>query len=642
VVGLRRFGPLLGVLALAVAMLLARLWDVQVREHGIWAREAANLQRSWTVVPYMRGALLDRQGRTWVRDEEVYELELVWRDFRRGHLLGQVAQLRSLVELRSVPLVEMRKELDRWTRAFARLSPAEIDAFGRGHALELGEVRIPAVSQGSSRERRRRARLARRGSRAAELHWYVQALFSSTRGERKAIGDLEDSASWSRPYVALFAAERRVTTMSLQRQLAGRVATSLERLAELAAEIDWGVFEHAAPGGFPADPAGRLLALLEAKRREVEFAAADDLFEEAAGFPASRLDAANLERIDLEWLRRALYWDGGRLGEWMNDRGSAWPRAVRRHLAGHAIARSKVEAGHADPADGVLSALAWFFNGDRRDRPGSARPIPWWRVAELVVLKDFERRFTGAKTLPESLFDEVLPFERALLLEAQAQGQESGALLERALISTPHLEPDAASAAQRMAEIAAASRRSWDPQDEAPFAAALIHWDTLLQARLAALLDALPLPVELRAGWVDAALERRGYVVRDRESRPLRFDRAPSYQLVHLVTRYPDHYAGFHVRCSTRRVPVTLLDGDPEDPRLLAEALIGRVRVPYLVDLFAQRPIEAALRERQTQLEIDEEDRRWILDTVAATWSDEATMGGSGLEGYLDEELRAR
>jgi len=40
-VNLRRFGPLIGVFLFSLAVLVARLWEVQIREHDVWAREAA-------------------------------------------------------------------------------------------------------------------------------------------------------------------------------------------------------------------------------------------------------------------------------------------------------------------------------------------------------------------------------------------------------------------------------------------------------------------------------------------------------------------------------------------------------------------------------------------------------------------------
>ena len=44
-VNLRRFGGIFVALALALVVLIARLYDVQVVQHEVWAREAANLMR---------------------------------------------------------------------------------------------------------------------------------------------------------------------------------------------------------------------------------------------------------------------------------------------------------------------------------------------------------------------------------------------------------------------------------------------------------------------------------------------------------------------------------------------------------------------------------------------------------------------
>ena len=82
----------IAILTLALAALWARMVQVQIFEHEIWAREATNLVRSGTILPFRRGRILDRTGtREIVRDEEVYRVEFVWRDFRREHPLGHGA-----------------------------------------------------------------------------------------------------------------------------------------------------------------------------------------------------------------------------------------------------------------------------------------------------------------------------------------------------------------------------------------------------------------------------------------------------------------------------------------------------------------------------------------------------------------------
>ena len=52
---LRRFGAPMGVLVLALVVLVVRLYEVQVTEHEIWAREALGLVRSSRILPARRG-----------------------------------------------------------------------------------------------------------------------------------------------------------------------------------------------------------------------------------------------------------------------------------------------------------------------------------------------------------------------------------------------------------------------------------------------------------------------------------------------------------------------------------------------------------------------------------------------------------
>ena len=90
----RRFGALMGVFAMAIVALVLRLYEVQVTEHKLWAREALGLVRSSRVLPARRGRILDRLGKVVVEDREDYVLEFVWREFRREHPLGAIAQAR--------------------------------------------------------------------------------------------------------------------------------------------------------------------------------------------------------------------------------------------------------------------------------------------------------------------------------------------------------------------------------------------------------------------------------------------------------------------------------------------------------------------------------------------------------------------
>ena len=87
--------------ALASLAILLRLFHLQVREGGVWAEEAARLARSGTLVPYRRGAIVDARGVVLASDRETYELELCYRDFRRGHPLAH--EIRALARLAGEP-----------------------------------------------------------------------------------------------------------------------------------------------------------------------------------------------------------------------------------------------------------------------------------------------------------------------------------------------------------------------------------------------------------------------------------------------------------------------------------------------------------------------------------------------------------
>lgn len=647
---LRRFGPLLGALAACVLLLLARLYDVQLVEHDVWAREAAALVRSWTVEPYRRGTLYDRQGREIVRDEEVYELDFVWRDFRRGHPLGQVAQLGSLIGMRSISLPEAREHLLEWGEAFLRLSPADIDAFGRGEQVLIGSRRIPGVEGATRRERRRQARDQRRGSRARDLHFYVKALLAALLDlDRGTLRDLErrrkQAARAKSSYMALTADLLGLRTPDLRARLESELRGSLEHLGNLAALIDWGDVRVTG-----STDLGRLVALIERKRRQVESATADELFRRATGFDPSRLDRANLSRMDLEWLRTALHWDAGRMQAWVEGRGGAFVRQVHAYLAGHAVARAKLASGTYSGADAVLSSLAMFFNGDleRRTLESSAVPVHWSRASRLVALDGLAGRFQGARELPRDLGAQVLAVQRPAL--RRARGLTGVELLRAALgeVAFPDPEGGLAEGAARdrqLASLLAAARparRTWDVDDEAAFAAVLVDWDRRLQAAVAAAFDALGEGggrARLTEADVGQAVEQRAYVVRDRGARPVRFDRRPPYDLVFLVARHPGRFAGFHVRSTTRRKSVALLDPDDPTSPLVARPLVGAVRSPYLVSLLEQRPKEIGLRELQSRPERSDEEREEILAFVEATRRQGEAMGSHGLEGYFDREL---
>ena len=88
----RRIQPLLAVCFLGGLIVIGRLYQVQIDEHGIWSRDAALLLHSGRILPAQRGAIEDTRGRVLARDRESYGLSLVYREFRRGHPLRRIGR----------------------------------------------------------------------------------------------------------------------------------------------------------------------------------------------------------------------------------------------------------------------------------------------------------------------------------------------------------------------------------------------------------------------------------------------------------------------------------------------------------------------------------------------------------------------
>lgn len=625
-VGQRRFGPLIACVLGALVLVLARMHEVQVTEHEVWAREAANLVRSSTVIPYRRGRILDREGRVLVRDEEAYEVEFVWREFRRGHPLGQIAQMRSLLLMRPIALSDGLQNMVSWADELVLLSPASIDDFGRGKAVRVGNLEVPATDD---------ARSDRRWSRASDLHFYVKALLELDRRTARAIARKKDEPGWERPYLELAAEVRGVSPTRIREDLHQRLESSLAHLSSLARLIEVEVDEELVA----LSGRERLVALIERTRREVEDVVADDLFAKAAGFPAWRLDAHNLARLDLDWLRRCLYWDETRLADWMGNRGVLWSRAVEEYLAGYTLVSFKI--GEGAPADRVVSALARVFQAEDEGEPVEAS---WRDFGDPLILSELGGCLAGADRLAEDLQRDVFPIQDPALAE-RSPGDES---LVRAVLAPSEVAlggPEAADEAARdLLRLANARVPTWNEEDISWVAALLNDWHRRLQDRVAMVLEQL-VPgaggaLQFEPSRIEAATEERDYVVRDRSARPRRLSGNPSYELVHLITRYPKRYAGFEVRTTMRRVPLAS-DGEPM-PASLAEFLIGHVRTPYLADLLEQRPRENLLRELRLKLERTEEEEARIRNLATGLFRSDELRGGTGIEGTFDRELRGR
>lgn len=651
---MRRFGPLYVVFGLALLALVARLWDVQVTQHDLWAAESVNLVRSHSVEPYVRGAIRDRNGRLLAHDEEVYALDFIWREFRRGHPLGQVAMMRSLAKTIPAGLHETSPILVESALAFASLSPADLEVFAEGGALELpGVDYVPAIAADDEAERRQLARARRRPARAGDLRFYLSRLLDLSSREQKALRELIDTeGARGRSYLDLVGEVTQRETEEVASNLRRRVRDAQMRLLKLARLLEFDEDEAGVTFDPTQSPGDRLVAIIEDRRREVEDDAADALFRIAAGFSARRLSEENLERFNLDWLSAALDWDETRLAEWRASRAALFGAESLAWIADHTIARAKL--GQKEPADRVLSSLAHAFRADAdRWSRGSAEPQDWRQIDELAVLAALPEHVVDGDELTLLCTEPLFDLQRSEVQQTPEVGEELiAAVLRRELGGAfvevaPEERGDGGPAERRVTpeqllRFARTARRDWDPKDRDAVAAVLVQMHVALQRRIARVLDAAAGEdgrITLAPVHVEKAQETRRYVVRDRGARSRTIGKEPSMDVVLLVTRYPEAFAGFH---ATRRSERVLARKGPDARTPLAAKLIGTVRNPYLVEVLRQRPRMEELSGLRRKLRLPEEDTGRILDLIDASYQPGESIGGSGLEAWFDEELTGR
>ncbi len=622
----RRFRPLIVLVLLGTTVVLARLFQVQVLEHEIWADEAANLVRSGGVVPYRRGDITDARGRVLARDEEVYRIEFRYRDFRRGHPLGQVAHAWSAIEMRPVPLSQALERLAPAALALAQLTHAELDAFARGEELARGPLSAPVTDDAGRAFRR---------SRRSDVRFYVARLVGLDR--RQALRAVRDERS---PSLLDYAARARGLADAgvLLDELSARLERSvadLERLAVLLADEDLGSEPRRARR---ADLAA-LIDRLEGWRREVEDATAAELFREAAGFSAGRVLPETLQgRVDLSWLATLLRWDAPRVGAWAHESRAAWERALENW---HFL-RLRLEADFAvrenRVPDVILDGWADLYLKPP-DRDG---------VRQLQVFDELDSLF--AVPVPRDLRAarmNVLPVQtaRAALRPASFDDLawlESWRPDESARPEAPEAGGRAPAEDWRR-RFADGSAGDWvEQRTRALVATWEEHFQGTLAAHLAALADVAAkgssgalLP--LSAGRLDRAEERARSVLKDRGSRPSVIAQRPDYALVHLLTRYPADFAGFEVCHTTERMRL-------RDSRgvTFAGALLGNVRAPKLSEMMSQREMADELASLLGRGVRSDEDDILLETYVKQVSRVDELRGGDGIEGHYERDLRGQ
>lgn len=666
----RRFGPLVVLVVLGLGALVARLFQVQIGEHEVWAREAANLTRSEETIPYLRGRILDRNGQELVRDEEAYAVRFVYREFRRHHPLGQVAHARSALEGRHTGLPLAALELEPWAMALCESRAGDLERFAEGQAVELCGVEFPAVAPGTERRR----------GRAGEVRYYVRGLLGASRRTWSAIRkDLRKGRGLAASWIELVARREELPVEFVRERLRTRLARSLARLEQLAVQM-----EVRSLDGLIAVTAEEsrwfLIDALEVQRRQIEDAIARDLFLEATGFEAGRVEPELLlELFDLDFIGAPLGWDGSRRREWAQSTRASWLENRRTfHVPRAQVGARLREDQGEDGLEALLGELAVLHGRKpRTSREARARRRRWREIDQLAVFAEladlFEdidgaalaspaplpfaapelRRFAPGERSARELALSMLPFEFApeVARERPPQPFVDWKGVERDPWRAPASPEEAA---DRLLSLVY-PQRSASAGSYAPLArddAELVPWlESLWEAQSRAQLDGaaaalraaageagLTLPLELDGERLEWAEKKADYFIRDRGSRPVQLDDAPDDEVINTLTRFVDEYRGFQVEPRTRRLAMAL----DADGVLVARELIGIVRESTLEEMLEQQGLRNVFREvlgasydeAQKEAELDE-----LMDVLYRV---DEVRGTSGVEGLMDDVLRGK
>ena len=264
-------------------------------------------------------------------------------------------------------------------------------------------------------------------------------------------------------------------------------------------------------------------------------------------------------------------------------------------MAGHTIARSKIDSGDAgprEPEDRLLSAIAHTFRADPDAwARKSAAPEDWRAVEELEVLATLHDRLDGGESIEDDCRAPVFCFQKS---EAQSSSEQGKDPLEQALEETfpdgtvqdtlrdtlfdlanprrrsrdpgdPALEESfsdedvRATLRTALIELANPRRRSWDSDDRDLVSEVLTRMNKRLQGRIDEVLSLAAgdgAQVRIREEHVEKAKETRRYVVRDRGARSRTIGKEPSVDVIFLVTRYPRAFAGFRATPAPSACPM--------------------------------------------------------------------------------------
>ncbi len=627
----------------ALAVVVARLAQIQLHERELWAAQAEAMTSETRVVPARRGVIYTRDMAVLAEDEQRWQVEWIQRDWRRASALGQSAHAWSALQGRGVGYLEAWSRGGAAATALLESSPAELDAWAQGAALE----RLGLAACSDPREEWR-------ASRASDARFYALRLLEATREEERAVRLLRREGPVRDSWLELLGRLRGVEPGVLREAVQRRFAREAQQFAELARRIEsdgLSLFveqgDETLPGSAsrPATSEERLLARMQALREEREDAQADAMFALAMGFEPARVPTRVLvEEIDTRFLARALRFDDERHARWLASRAERRRAELAGELVPRALARAANERDEGAMERSLLDSLARFVAAG-----GDARAVAregWPALEEAGVLRELDEAFDGDPCDRDGVPNSGSPFvdEDWRDLAVDALGDESTppwtalALLEAFAVNplvdaraVPALEESRA----RWSAIARSSRGLEGPLGvEACLRLATTledRHDEAVERLFARGCDASAGPRAIQPARIARALQYESYLGVDLTSRPAIFSGEPSYELVHALVRDRRAHPGFEVREAMRRKrPASDANGVP-----LASALLGRTGRPTLRELLAFEGVDGADGRRAREAE-------WVGRSGIEAWLDTALRGSFGVHEVEGLAERAR
>jgi cell division protein FtsI/penicillin-binding protein 2 len=589
----------MAVLVVMLFAVLVRTARIQIAEHDIWAKEAVNLERRSSLVPYHRGDIMASDGLTLVEDIKRYEIGFQWREFRRENTIGQVALASAAWDGEPVSLIRDPEELGERAVSLLKLSPADLSRLASSSGK--GEPEDATVKR-------------RRAADAAFYMRRILALESRSEGRLRQLMSLKEE---TRSVLELAAVASGLE--DLEGAVRERCWESLDDIARLELLLKKG-------------PRGSLLGELEERGEAVADAVASRLFQSAFGFSAGRLRTTSLARLDLGWLRRTLGWSVEREAQWRARARENWREWVLSLEAPEAALRARLseESSLGD----LLVFLSFVFSSE------GASDFPWLGSprdrgdSELFQLDDSPELVEPAPafiSVQEGIADKgaaLLDGLQGVSLSELELGDWHGEWSSESLKgwSAP-LDIEEASELWR-------AGRSSDQLHLSQWLAT--RWALEWERDWSRLLESLDkgAGVRLSPERIKSALDDYAHFLKDLGRRVHPFEGSPDYDAVFLLTRYPERFRGFEVETRTRRTK-----NEAELP--LADPLwniLGHARTMTLEDSLTQESDRVEFGALRVALRTERNDAslRRLVQTL--TRQDEQ-HGADGIERLMDEEL---